>query len=96
MQHANIEEIVEAEQQRFNTWPDKMAKLEAFAREAAETLVQVEREHQDQVCLLCMYILSLCLGLRGGVALVALGIATAIKQKNQQICVVWLEAWNEL
>lgn len=53
VQHANIETMVAAEQQRFDTWPDKMAKLETFAREAAETLVLVEREHQDQVCPLC-------------------------------------------
>ena len=49
VQHADIAEVVEVQQQKFDTWPAKINKLDDIARQAAEKLVEVEREHQDQV-----------------------------------------------
>lgn len=49
LQHADIARLVDREKQRFDLWPDKMTKLDGAARQAAETLAQLEREHQDQV-----------------------------------------------
>lgn len=49
LQHADLAQLVDREKQRFDLWPDKMTKLDDAARQAAETLAQLEREHQDQV-----------------------------------------------
>lgn len=49
LQHADIAQLVEREKQHFDLWPDKMTKLDNAARQSAETLAQLEREHQDQV-----------------------------------------------
>lgn len=49
LQHADLAQLVDKEKQRFDLWPDKMTKLDDAARQAAETLAQLEREHQDQV-----------------------------------------------
>lgn len=49
LQHADLAQLVNKEKQRFDLWPDKMAKLDDAARQSAETLAQLEREHQDQV-----------------------------------------------
>ena len=58
MQHAEIAALVEEEKQRFDLWPEKMAKLDDTACRAAEKLVQLEREHQDQVCGLIVGVLA--------------------------------------
>ena len=49
LQHAEIAQLLDKEKQRFDSWPEKMAKLDDAARGAAESLAQLEREHQDQV-----------------------------------------------
>lgn len=61
LQHADIAQLVDKEKQRFDTWPEKMAKLDDAARQAAETLAQLEREHQDQVGLPVISICCSCM-----------------------------------